>query len=357
MRRAVVARMRTTPWIRRGPPHKTLFGAVITEHQKKGERSVRTSRLGLVLLAAFGLAVSACGSSSKSSSSTSTTGGSSGATSGTSAAGSSAAKLSGSTFTFGVVTNETGSNAGSYVGGPPAAKAWQDWVNSHGGINGHPVSVVVEDSGGDAGKGLSAVEDMVQNKGALAIVTDDTVTDDAIVSYSKQEGFPVVSVYTGYPQWTTTPGWFGLGAGTSAGNQAALAIIKAHGYSSAAAVVCEEVAACGEIGAAIGSLAPKEGVRFDGTLKVLETQPDYTAQCLALKAKGTGALLMEISSSGVSRFYSDCTAQGYDPAYSVNEHALGPEIEQVKGNINILSTNRRCPGMRTFRPRPRSAAP
>src|SRR5947207_12794878 len=44
------------------------------------------------------------------------------------------------------------------------------YVNDHGGLNGHPMQVVTGDAGGDPARALSIVRDMVENKGAIALM-------------------------------------------------------------------------------------------------------------------------------------------------------------------------------------------
>jgi len=113
---------------------------------------------GLVLLAAC--------SSSGSPASTTTTGS---ATSGSATPGSTGSSSAGS-ITIGVARDVTGPFAAEYDGewgGFNAAVAAQ---NAKGGINGKQIKLVTVDVGGTTTGDLTAVQSLVQNKGAFAVV-------------------------------------------------------------------------------------------------------------------------------------------------------------------------------------------
>jgi branched-chain amino acid transport system substrate-binding protein len=69
-------------------------------------------------------------------------------------------------------------NVGDYSGivgsvlkeGGPMAQVVGRHINDNGGLNGHPVKVLVADAAGDPSRGLSIVRDMVENKGAIAFM-------------------------------------------------------------------------------------------------------------------------------------------------------------------------------------------
>lgn len=88
--------------------------------------------------------LAACGSSSNASGSSSTTAAASSGSSGSGSSGSSAA--SGSPVTFHVLLSETG--AGAFLGsrGSTSLKAQAAYINSHGGINGHPIKLDIADN-------------------------------------------------------------------------------------------------------------------------------------------------------------------------------------------------------------------
>jgi len=64
-------------------------------------------------------------------------------------------------------------------------------VNDHGGINGHPVQVIVENDQYNASLALQAAKDLIQNKHAIAIL-DNSFVDQAFESYVDAQKVPVI---------------------------------------------------------------------------------------------------------------------------------------------------------------------
>jgi branched-chain amino acid transport system substrate-binding protein len=274
------------------------------------------------------LALAACGSSGN-------------ATEGTpsrpAAAGQGGSAPTGTTIPIGIISRQTGLSSESYIGSEPAATSWEKWVNAHGGINGHPVKVFFEDSAGDAAKGLSLAKDLVENKHVVAIIPNDPNVDNAIVAYTASQKVPVLSAFPSYPIWHSTPGWFALGIqSVPDGNIAGLTTIKDSGGKSVAAVACAEVAACAAVDSVFKQYAPQVGLRYDGVFKVSASAPSYTAQCLALKDKGTDVLYMGASTGVSVKFMSDCATQDYTPRVLFPYQAFQPAVAKIKG-LNALA--------------------
>jgi len=286
-----------------------------------------------VALALATLALGACGddSGSKSSGTTATTAAGGSAT--TAAGGSTtAAAPTGDPIKIGVPARLSGQGSISYAGLPQAASSWEKWVNAQGGINGHPVQVVVGDSASDPAKGLALVKKMVETDKVLAIHPEDPTLDNAMAPYATSAGVPVASSYAAYPLWMATPGWFALGIlSTVDGTNASLDIMKKAGKTSVSAVVCAEVAACGAAGDALSKQAPGAGIRYDGTTKVAATAPNYTAECLALKNKNTEVLYMGVSIDVAKKLYADCTTQGYKPFLFFPYHSINNRLTELPG--------------------------
>jgi branched-chain amino acid transport system substrate-binding protein len=213
----------------------------------------------------------------------------------------------------------------------------------------------MEDSGGDAAKGLADVKDLVQNKGVLALIPDDPSIDNAIVSYTTQQGIATIEAYAAYPIWNTTVGWFALGIPSFPTSiKADAQIMKGAGANSVAAIVCAEVAACGTFGVALQPAATANGIRYDGTLKLAEATPDYTAECLALKGKNTEVTAMGVDAVVADKFQANCAAQGFNPKLFFPYHAFQPLLTKIP-NLQALAVEptvpwyANIPAMATFR--------
>ena len=62
----------------------------------------------------------------------------------------------------GTICSCSGPYAGDIAGAKPVITAWEKWTNAHGGINGHPVKVIVEDDSGIVANGVSDAKQLVE---------------------------------------------------------------------------------------------------------------------------------------------------------------------------------------------------
>jgi branched-chain amino acid transport system substrate-binding protein len=145
-------------------------------------RAARLTRLlGLILVAVVAVALAACGSD-KTSSTGSSTGSSAGA-----ATTSSAAAPKGEPIKALTITTLEAQNVPTYKNIEVTAKAYEQWVNAEGGINGRPLQVTVCDDRGDPAQAGSCARKAVQD-GAVAAVGSFTFFGDAAVPVLQKAG-------------------------------------------------------------------------------------------------------------------------------------------------------------------------
>ncbi|HLG67314.1 MAG TPA: ABC transporter substrate-binding protein, partial [Acidimicrobiales bacterium] len=71
-----------------------------------------------------------------------------------------------SPIVIGYITSITGNASSTFADGPGGAQARVDLQNAHGGVNGHPLKLVVEDDQSSVSTDLTAAQDLVANKHA-----------------------------------------------------------------------------------------------------------------------------------------------------------------------------------------------
>ncbi len=116
--------------------------------------------------------------------------------------------------------------------GEPAIEAWASWVNAHGGVNGHPVKLIVEDNKGDQAQAVSMVKQLVQQDHVIAFVSNqDGSLNAGYASYLDQQKIPVLggSVFTLQP-WVSDPMFYPEGLTAHPGHD--LARAKRQGRSA-----------------------------------------------------------------------------------------------------------------------------
>ena len=132
----------------------------------KGERLVRHRKACITLLAIGGLMLAACSSNSNNSS-----GGGGGANK--------------SPYVVGFTAGLTGPIALYGEQQLNIDKGYFDYVNSHGGVNGHPLKIVSLDSGGDPAKDASNTLQLITEDNAMMItglIVDDNCTSAAPIA-------------------------------------------------------------------------------------------------------------------------------------------------------------------------------
>ena len=210
----------------------------------------RTALLAAVLAVVLGIA--ACSSSNSSSSSSSS---SSAAASGTSAA----AAPKGALIKIGVIGSLTGPQASSSDQGATVAPAWADWINANGGINGHPVQVIVMDDKGDPATAQAAGQQFISDGVAAIIVSSDNLVS-AFDSAAIAKGIPLIGGPSDSSDWYTKPGMFVTMTGIINGLGAQVTVAGKFGHAKKFAnLYCAEIAACAQANPVLQGAAKAAG--------------------------------------------------------------------------------------------------
>ena len=101
-------------------------------------------------------------------------------------------------YVIGAVFSVTG--GASFLGEPErnTAKMVEEWVNGAGGIQGHPLNVIVEDSKSDEGQAVLAVRKLLDKDKVLAIIGPSTTGESmAVVPIMEKAKTPLISCAAG----------------------------------------------------------------------------------------------------------------------------------------------------------------
>jgi branched-chain amino acid transport system substrate-binding protein len=267
----------------------------------------RTALLAGVLAAALGVA--ACSSSSTSSS-------------GATTSGTSAAAPKGALIKIGVIGSLTGPQASSSDQGATVAPAWADWINANGGIDGHPVQVIVMDDKTDPATAQADEQQFASDGVAAIIVSSDDVVS-AFDSAAIAKGIPLIGGPSDSNDWYTKAGMFPTMTGIVNGLGAQVAVAVQYGHAKKFAnLYCAEIAACAQANPLLQGAAKAAGIGYT-QLAVSSTAPSYTAQCLQLKQEGVDYAQLNFTTAAAVRFVQNCQAQGYNPTWGSSEQSIG----------------------------------
>jgi branched-chain amino acid transport system substrate-binding protein len=275
------------------------------------------------------LAAGACSSSSQKSTTNATaapsTGSGPAATnpgSGTSEAGATPTKA---TLTIGAVENNFNPIANGTVNDYPITiKAWTNSVNSHGGINGHPVRVIEKNDNNNQAQAVVAATTLASDPKVLAILDADTY-DSGWASTVSQAHVPVIcgsASGNGFPCQSQAD-FFPAGGTvlTSIWGQskaAALAGAKVYGLINCTQPACAPAAPLEK------KYALENGLKYGYQATASPAEPDYTAQCLGAKSAGVDALFAIVG----PKVAVDCGRQGYNPIWIQSQGAYTASVRQ-----------------------------
>jgi branched-chain amino acid transport system substrate-binding protein len=265
----------------------------------------RAGRVRLTaLVGVLALLAAACSSSSKSTGSTSGT---------TSAAGATGGGSHGAPFKIGYIEDAVSLGAGA--NNPytiPAFQAWAKWQTANGGINGHPVQVVVEREPNNPGVALTDVQKLV-GEGIVVLVEDDVTDTQSWIPFIKQAGVPVIAGTSPSTASAGAPTFFSTIPSILLTPQMVVASAAKAGSNKLASFYCAEIPACGELVPALSAVGKKAGVSVPFGASILGSAPNYTAQCLAAKEHGADSLFVADASQIILRVAASCAQQGYVP--------------------------------------------
>jgi branched-chain amino acid transport system substrate-binding protein len=288
-----------------------------------------------------GVAACSSGSSSTTSVSTSTS-----ASTSASAAGAPSSTATGSTATgtpivIGSVGTYTQGTGGFTDPGKPAIEAWASWVNAHGGINGHPVKLIVEDNKGDQAQAVSMVKQLVQQDHVVAFVSNqDGSLNAGYASYLDQQKIPVLggSVFTLDP-WVSDPMFYPEGL-TAIQDMTSLAIsAKQLGITTVGSLACSEAAQCAAANGLAKAVFGGAGIPDNYGGLVSSTATDYTASCIAAEQKGVKGLILLVPTASEGQVIAgDCQRQNYSPSYIIPGEAIGAGYLQSAAFNNAFTS-------------------
>lgn len=241
-----------------------------------------------------------------------------------------AAKPKGTPIVVGVIGSFTGSQASSSRQGQTVGPAWAKYVNALGGINGHPVKVVLADDGGDPAKAQAAEKTLVDQDNVVAIIVS---SDNEVAAFDDDAISKKVALLSGSANatdWYTKAGMFPTPTDVLSGLKGQAVVATQFGKAKKFAdLYCAEIAACKQADPILKSVTDKAGIGFT-SIAISSTAPSYQAECLELKSQNVDYAQLNFSTDAAVKFVQDCQQQGYNPTWGSSEQAAGPGFKALK---------------------------
>lgn len=100
-------------------------------------------------------------------------------------------------YVIGYLTDVTGPARANYAPESEGFRLYMDTVNARGGINGHPVEVIIEDGKSDPSRSASVAKKMIVENNVLAICgLGFSASQPPVYALAKKEGVPVLAGYS-----------------------------------------------------------------------------------------------------------------------------------------------------------------
>lgn len=220
-----------------------------------------------------------------------------------------------SPINIGIVITETGALAGPYDGARGVATAWAASVNDAGGVNGHPIKLLIEDDQSTPATATSMVRKMVEQDKAAAVFFSSAVGSSVTADYLAEKKVAQIAADQGQRAPDSPTSWFTTDLGMPAVAQSAAGVAKSAGFDSVVAAVCSEVPACAGIGDLMSDYAPKIGVDYGGMVTIAGASTSATAQCLQIVESGSKSVAAFIGVNAALKIIDTCRTQGYEGGF------------------------------------------
>jgi branched-chain amino acid transport system substrate-binding protein len=286
----------------------------------EGNQTLRFDRARkLAVPIALAVALAGCSSSSKPSSHPGTTG-----------------QATGSPIVVGSIGTYSGPLASSFGGVEATLNAWVSYTNAHGGINGHPVKLIIKDDGGSATTAVADLQTLVQEDHVVAIAADESTVDEDWAAQVAKDGIPVVGGNAIDTPFMTSPDFYASSTNAIAGVWGVMQLGKTFGPKQDI-LACAEVAACAASEVFYRQFAPSLGMSIPYTQSISASAPDYTAECQAIKSSGAQSYVMIDAAGIIARVAADCSQQGVTAHIVEASSAIEPSLLGQPGTNGMVS--------------------
>jgi branched-chain amino acid transport system substrate-binding protein len=244
---------------------------------------------------------------------------------------------------FGVEAGPLGSIAAL---APPAIRAWVADVNARGGLNGHPVRVIMADDGGDPARAQAIVRQMVEKDKVVAFFYPYVIgTLVPVLPYLEEKGVPVLG-QMGAESYADTSSvvfqpFLNPLKGTAWGFL--LSMSQQTDKKKVGIVWCREVVACKVVRDGMKSYVPYNGLEVVYDAQVTLAQPDYTAEVLRAQQAGVEILAILADNATVNRVAQSAHRQNFRPVLASTHNIQDSNSVAFAGELDGLITYSRVP--------------
>jgi branched-chain amino acid transport system substrate-binding protein len=277
--------------------------------------------IGLSALVAA-VTLAACGSSGSSSASNSSSAPAS--TSGSSAsAPASSSAASGAPIALGAVCDCSGQDAAPRPAST-AFHAFVDSMNASGGLDGHPLTLKIADSGSNPGTAITAAQSLISDH--VVAVMDGSAFDSSFVSLFQKANIPLIGGLTSNASMGSNPDVYPIGLTDDALTYSAVATVKSLGATKVGTLYCAEAPICQSFVGLVKAAATKLGLTSVYSSSIPVAAPSDTAECVAAQQAGVNGMVMFLTTPPEIQLGTDCARQGFNSTFEFNAEGASKPI-------------------------------
>lgn len=221
---------------------------------------------------------------------------------------------------LGSVGTDTGPAGIAFISILYGARAWVSDINARGGLNGHPVKLLVADDGGDPSKALANVKRMVEvDKVHAFYATRDFLTGQAYMPYLEEKKIPAITTCACNPVDGPSPMTFDpyLVAGGEGGVWMHVGpLLTLSEKRKVALMYCREAPICVVIRNNMKKVEKALGITIVWEGQNSIAQPDYTAELLSARNSGADSIVSINDNDTNIRILRDKRRLAWDVPYS-----------------------------------------
>jgi branched-chain amino acid transport system substrate-binding protein len=240
-----------------------------------------------------------------------------------------------SPINIGDIASLTGPEASSIDQTTQVLEAWEKTVNAKGGLQGHPINLIVKDDGYQPNVSLAQVKAMVTGDHIVALV-DNSDVDTSWYTYIEQSKIPVIGGQTEDGPYENAD-FFDPGATFNDYSTGEAYMTKLVHSKKTADLYCAEVALCSQTLDSLKSQISRFGSKMVYTSAIGFADPSYAAECIAAQQAGATSMTVGDATQIVNKVVQDCAKQGYKPIQLSADGTVGISwlsIPQFNGNID-----------------------
>lgn len=223
-------------------------------------------------------------------------------------------------WVIGSIIDETGTSSPTYAQTADVLRAWVEYINDEGGVNGNRIRLIIKDSGSSPSGGLQAANELIAEN-VIALVQGGSSVASSFAKVVEEAGIPVIcGAPSAAPPYGMNPTFYPCVPGALAETNLLVKTAVEQGHRRLGVISCVESAPC----TAAQKALEASGAQFGATVfsqSVSFSSPNFAPACLAMKGEGVEAVLPLGPPPVVKAIVEQCGQQDYRPVYIGNSLA------------------------------------